>query len=306
MTNSTIAMRDAFLDRLYDLAKEDRNIILVSADMGAPSIERFRRDLSSQYVNVGVAEQNMIMVAVGLTLGGKKVFTFTIGPFATARCFEFTKVDISLMNLPITIIGVGAGFSYDGDGPTHYTTEDVSIMRALPHMQILSPCDSIAAAKFADVAYGSNSPTYVRLDRQEVPEIYASSDSFEEGFKELKPGNEICIVATANMVHNALKISERFAQQGRSIGVVDLFRLKPIGEQFKRLLTKYKTIVSLEEHLLDGGMGSILAEIITDDRLPITLKRIGLDRYVYAYGRKNIQKLCGIDEDAIVTAIENL
>jgi len=306
MKNETIAMRDAFLDRLYDLAKQDRDIILVSADMGAPSIERFRRDLSSQYVNVGVAEQNMIMVAAGLTLGGKKVFTFTIGPFATARCFEFTKVDVSLMNLPVTIIGVGAGFSYDGDGPTHYATEDVSIMRALPHMQILSPCDSVAAAKFADLAYASNCPTYVRLDRQEVPEIYDASESFEEGFNQLKPGEDICIVATANMVHSALAIHRRFAQAGKNIGIIDLFRLKPIGEEFKRALTKYKTIVSLEEHLLEGGMGSVIAELITDERLPIALKRIGLDRYVYAYGRKHIQKLCGIDEDSVVKAIESL
>jgi len=304
--HEVIAMRDAFLGRLYDLAKQDRDIILVSADMGAPSIERFRRDLSSQYVNVGVAEQNMIMVAAGLTLGGKKVFTFTIGPFATARCFEFTKVNISLMNLPVTIIGVGAGFSYDGDGPTHYATEDVSIMRALPHMQILSPCDSVAAAKCADLAHESSCPTYVRLDRQEVPEIYGPRASFADGFNELRQGDDICIVATANMVHSALAVNRRFAQQGKSIGVIDLFRLKPIGEEFKQALAKYKTIVSLEEHLLEGGMGSIISELITDERLPIALKRIGLDRYVYAYGRKNIQKLCGIDEDSVVKTIEDL
>ena len=304
--NDVIAMRDAFIEKLYDFAKQDRNIILVSADMGAPSLEKYRRDFSSQYVNVGVAEQNMIMVAVGLALAGKKVFTFSIGPFATARCFEFTKVDIILMNLPVTIIGVGAGFSYDGDGPTHYATEDISIMRALPNIQIFSPCDSITAAECAHMAYKSSSPTYVRLDRQIVPDIYTPSESFDLGFKELRPGNDICIVATANMVHSALAVSKRFVQKGSSIGVIDLFRLKPIGEEFKKVIAKYKTIVSLEEHLLDGGMGSIIAEIIADERLPIILKRFGLSRYVYAYGRKNIQKLCGIDEDSVTSAIENL
>jgi transketolase len=304
--NDVIAMRDAFIEKLYDFAKQDRNVILVSADMGAPSLERYRRDLSSQYVNVGVAEQNMIMVAVGLTLAGKKVFTFSIGPFATARCFEFTKVDIILMNLPITIIGVGAGFSYDGDGPTHYATEDISIMRVLPQIQIYSPCDSIAAAACAHMAYKSSSPTYIRLDRQVVPEIYSTSESFEMGFKELNQGDDICIVATANMVHSALAISRQFEKKGSNIGVIDLYKLKPIGQEFKKVISKYKTIISLEEHLLDGGMGSIIAEIITDEHLPIILKRLGLNKYVYAYGRKNIQKLFGINEESIVNVIENL
>jgi transketolase len=302
----TIAMRDSFLESLYDLARQDRNIILVSADMGAPSLDIFRRDLSSQYVNVGVAEQNMVMVAAGLALSGKKVFCFSIGPFATSRCYEFTKVDVSLMNLPITIIGVGAGFSYDGDGPTHYCTEDVSIMRVLPRMTILSPCDSIAAAACANIAYRSSNPVYVRLDRQVVPDIYSLSESFESGFKELKQGGDICIVATANMVHSALAISGKFARNGIKIGVIDLFRLKPIEDGFKLAIKKYKMLVSLEEHLLDGGLGSAIAEIIVDDQLPVKLKRIGLSSYIYAYGRKNIQKLCHIDEESVASMIEGL
>jgi transketolase len=274
--------------------------------MGAPGLEVYRRDLSSQYVNVGVAEQDMIMIAAGLALAGKKVFTFSIGPFATARCFEFTKVDIVLMNLPVTIIGVGAGFSYDADGPTHYTTEDISIMRVLPNMQIFSPCDSIAAAACADLTYKSSGPAYVRLDRQVVPEIYSNGESFESGFKELRSGNDICIVATANMVHNALSISNHFASKGRKIGVIDLLRLKPVGDDFKKAIMEYKVIISMEEHLLDGGLGSILAEIIIDENLPVRLKRFGLNKYMYAYGRKNIQKLFGIDEDSIIKAIENM
>lgn len=305
--SEVIAMRDSFIERLYDIAKKDRNVIFVSADMGAPALERFRRDFSTQYVNVGVAEQDMIMIAAGLALSGKKVFTFSIAPFATSRCFEFTKVDVSLMNLPITIIGVGAGFSYDGDGPTHYSTEDVSIMRALPHMNILSPCDSITAAKCADIAYKSNCPTYIRLDRQVVPDIYDPSESFEEGFKELQTGEEVCIVATANMVHSALSICIRLKEKGINIGVIDLFRLKPIGDEFVKAISKYKIVVSLEEHLLNGGMGSAIAEIIVDGQLPIKLKRFGIDdEYLYAYGRKNIQKLSGIDEDSVISTIESL
>lgn len=305
--SETLAMRDSFIERLYVLAEQDRNIVFVSADMNAPALERFRRDLAGQYVNVGVAEQNMIMVAAGLTLSGKRVFTFSIAPFATARCFEFAKIDVSLMHLPITIVGVGAGFSYDGDGPTHYSTEDVSIMRVLPGMEILSPCDSIAAAKCADLAYGADHPVYIRLDRQVVPDLYDPADSFEEGFKELRQGRDICIVATANMVHNALSISSRCAEAGKDIGVIDLFRLKPIGDKFIEALLRYKTVISLEEHLLNGGMGGALAEVFADKGLPVALKRFGInDKYIYAYGRRNLQKICGIDEDTVISAIEKM
>ena len=307
MASEPLAMRDAFIERLSELAKQDRNIVFVSADMGAPALDRFRRDLSGQYVNTGVAEQNMIMVASGLAMSGKKAFTFSIAPFATARCFEFTKINISLMNLPVTIIGVGAGFSYDGDGPTHYSTEDVSIMRVLPHMEILSPCDSIAAAGCADLAYKADHPVYIRLDRQVVPDIYDPSYSFEDGFRQIKPGTDICIAATANMVHNALSISSRCGMAGKEIGVIDLYRLKPLGDALFEAFSKFKTVISLEEHLLNGGMGSALAEEFIDRRLQVALKRFGInDKYVYAYGRKYIQKLCGIDEDSVIESIERM
>lgn len=127
-----ITMRDAFLNRLYDIAKENRDIILISADMGAPALDKFRSDLSSQFINVGIAEANLVTIATGMALSGKKVFIYAIMPFVTSRCYEMIKVDLSLMNVPVTAIGVGAGFSYDDSGPTHHSTEDISIMRTLP------------------------------------------------------------------------------------------------------------------------------------------------------------------------------
>jgi len=299
-------LRDAFFNKLYDIAKQDRDVILVSADMGAPSLDKFRSDLSSQYLNVGVAEENMMAVGVGLALSGKKVFVYAIGPFATSRCYEFIKLDVSLMNTPITIISVGAGYSYDDSGPTHHLTEDISIMRIFPNMEILNPSDNIMATSFAEMAYKSNHPVYIRLDRKILPINCDVSESFEEGFKELKSGKDVCIVSTGNMVHNALKIHQNCLEKGKEIGVIDLYRLKPINvKKFINCLVKYEYIISCEEHLLAGGLGSILSEIIMDNKLPLKLKRIGVDdQYCYLYGRRNIQKRTGIDINDVMNEID--
>jgi len=299
-----VSMRDAFIGKLYEIGLEDKNLVFVSGDMGAPALDDFRKNLASQFVNVGIAEHNMVAVASGLALEGKKVYGFAIAPFASSRCHEFTKVDLSLMKIPVTLLGVGAGFGYDDSGPTHHTTEDISIMRALPNMEIYCPADSFCASKVAELTYKSGKPGYVRLDRQLQPLIYDEGESFEEGFKELKEGEEICIVATGNMVHNALEVAEKLEGSGKKVGVIDLYRIKPVNPSFKDVLKKYKYIISLEEHLLDGGLGSLIGEIILDDNLDVKLKRLGVDEYIYKYGRQNIQENFGIDVDSVVRFIE--
>ncbi|MFC1682200.1 transketolase family protein [Nanoarchaeota archaeon] len=301
------SMRDAFIDEVYRFAKQDKEVIFVSADMGAPAFDKYRVDLADQFVTVGIAEHNMVAVAAGLAKEGKKVFTIAIAPFTTSRCHEFIKLNCGLMKIPLNIVGVGAGFGYDDSGPTHHTTEDISIMRAIPNLDILSPCDSVSAKKFAEKSYNSKNPIYIRLDRQVLPKIYSEIESFESGFKELKTGDSICIVSTGNMVHEALEISSKMELQGKKVGVIDLYQLKPLPKDLKEVLKKYKTVISLEEHILEGGLGGIIAELIVDDNLSIKLKRIGLKDYIYAYGgRENIQKICGIDIDTVIRQIENI
>jgi len=307
MTN-TITMRDAFFDALYELAKRDRNIVVVSADMGAPSLDQFRRDLASQFVNVGIAEASMVTVAAGLALNGKRVFTYAIMPFATARCYELIKVDFSLMNLPVTTVGIGAGFSYEDSGPTHHSTEDITIMRALPNMIIFSPSDYVMAAKLAEVVCQIPGPTYIRLDRQMLPRLYDPKQSltFSEGLASLKTGKDVCIIATGNMVHNALAIADKLAESSIEAGVIDLYRLKPVNEELLLdLIASSPKLVTLEEHLLIGGLGSAVAEMLVDHGQTIPLKRFGIpDKYVYAYGgREHIQRICGIDVETVTKAI---
>lgn len=297
-------MRDAFIGKLYDIGLTDKNLIFVSGDMGAPALDKFRKDLAAQFVNVGIAEHNMVAVASGLALEGKKTYCYAIAPFASSRCYEFTKVNLSLMKIPVTIIGIGAGFGYDDSGPTHHTTEDISIMRALPNMEIYCPADSVCAAKVAELTHKSGKPGYVRLDRQMQPEIYSEDETFEEGYKELRTGEEIGIITTGNMVHTALNVADKLKENGKNVGVIDLYRIKPVNPYLKDILKKYKYIVSLEEHLLDGGLGSLIGEIILDNDLDVKLKRLGVTEYLYKYGRENINEHCGLDVDSVVRFIE--
>jgi transketolase len=303
---SQVSMRDAFFDRLYELAAQDRNIILVSADMGAPSLDKFRTDLAGQYVNVGIAEQNMITVAAGLALSGKKVFTYAIMPFVTLRCYEITRVDLSLMNLPVTIIGVGAGFSYDDSGPTHHSTEDISVMRALPNMTILNASDSVMATYIAENSCRISGPSYARLDREVLPALYQPGARFDDGVIRHREGKDLAIIATGNMTHKALEIAGRLAGHSVETAVIDLFRLKPVNEA---LLLKYisqsKKTVTLEEHFLNGGIGSVVAEVLADNDFAVPLKRFGIrDKYYYVYGgRDNILQRCGLDAETVSTEI---
>ena len=300
------SMRDAFFDELYPIAMKDRNIIVISADMGAPSLDKFRENLAEQFVNVGIAEQNMVNVASGLALEGKKVFVYAIMPFATLRCYEVIKVNLSLMNIPVTVIGVGAGFSYDDSGPTHHSTEDIAVMRALPNMVVLSPSDSIMAAGFARMSCQMTTPNYVRLDREVLPPLYQPDADFTDGLSVLRTGDDACIIATGNMVHIALEVSDKLKEQAVNAGVIDLYRIKPINQELLfTSLEKVKRIVTLEEHLLTGGLGSAALEILADSDKAIPVKRIGIqDKYLYAYGgRNNIQAICGLDTGSVTKTI---
>jgi len=212
------------------------------------------------------------------------------------------KVDLSLMNIPVTIIGVGAGFSYDDSGPTHHCTEDIAIMRVLPHMTILNSSDSIMAAKFAGMSYKMSGPNYVRLDRETLPPIYNQDDNFSDGLSNLSPGEDICIIATGNMVHRAFDVANKLKEHSIEAGVIDLYRIRPINEELLLdSIEKLKRIVTLEEHLLAGGIGSAVAETLIDNDKTMSLKRIGIrGKYYYAYGgRNNIQSQCGLDTDSV-------
>ena len=301
------SQRDAFWDRIYELAREDSDIVLVIADMGAPALDKFRTDLSGQYVDVGIAEQQAIVLAAGLALSGKKVFAYAIAPFITLRCYEQIRVDLASMNLPVTLVGVGAGVSYEESGPTHHAVDDLSALRILPNLTIHNMTDSVMARAFADISCTMEGPNYVRLDRETLPALYKKTADFTHGLTVLARGSDLCIVATGNMVHRALALRRTLKDEGVKAGVIDLFTL-PIPEApFIEGIGKAKRIVTLEEHTLPGGLGGAVCEVLADRGILKPVKRFGMDfrtGYCYRYGgRERIQQLYGLDEETILKSI---
>lgn len=299
-------IRDAFFDVLYDIAQEDRHLIFLTADMGAMSLERFRRDLPKQYINVGVAEQNMVSVAAGLALAGKRVFIYAIAPFATQRCYEQIKVDLSGMRLPVTVIGAGPGIAYNSDGATHHAILDIALMRALPGMIILNPSDAAMATRVARLCYNSDHPAYVRIDKGKLPLLYPPEESFSDGLSLVRKGRELLIVTTGAMVHKALRVAETLRDKGIEATVMDLYRIKPVNESLLlHYAAEYDRIVTLEEHSLMGGIGSVVSEILVDHEIRVSVKRFGIeDTYCDRYGdREWMHTHYGLDDGTLVDRI---
>jgi transketolase len=303
----TKMLRDAFWDTVYDMAREDRSILVVSADFGAPSLDKFREQLALQYIDVGIAEQHAVSLAAGLALGGKKVFAYAIAPFITLRCYEQTRINLASMKLPVTLVGVGAGVSYDDSGPTHHTVDDLSIMRILPNFKIYNASDATMAAGFARIARHADCANYVRLDRKEMPDLYAPDTDFSRGVHVLRRGGDVCLAATGNMVHRALDVAEELDKQGKKASVVDVSILPVAEEPFLDAVKSVKKIYTLEEHNLAGGFGSAVCEVVCDAGLSIPIKRFAMDfrqGYCYQYGgRDRIQELYGLDKAGIVAAV---
>lgn len=306
MKVSDIDIRDAFFDEVYAIASKDPNVLFLTADMGAFSLNRFKEDLSSQYINVGVAEQNLVSVAAGLALGGKKVFIYTIASFITQRCYEQIKIDLCGMRLPVTIIGSGPGIAYSSDGPTHHAIQDVAIMRTLPEMIIFNPSDPVMASAAARIAYKSRGPVYIRIDKGRLPLLYDSDEDFSAGLALLKKGSDLTIIATGIMVPQAFKVADELAKYAIDAGIIDLYRLKPINEELLlALIEQSNRIVILEEHSIIGGIGSAVGEILVDKGKNIPIKRIAIpDQNCVGYGdREWIYSFYSLDVKSITRTI---
>ena len=302
-----MTQRDVFWNKVYDLAKADRNIVVVSVDMGAPALDKFRTDFPSQFVNVGIAEQNGILVASGLAMAGKRPFVYAIAPFVILRPLELIRVENCMMNIPITIVGVGAGVGYDDSGPTHHLIEDIAIMRAMPNIVINSISDNVMAEAVAEMSCSMPVTNYVRLERQLYSSLYDRETDFSKGVGVLKEGDDGCIVATGCMVHTAIDIAEKLKKQSLNVGVVDVYTIPINASLLTQKIGKAKRIITLEEHFLPGGLGSAVCEILNDFGIPIPVKRIGLSiekAYCYEYGgREEIRRYYGIDQDELLKQI---
>jgi len=304
-TNKTqiIDIRDAFFETIYELALADSNLTILSADMGAKSFEKFRENIPTQIFNIGVAEQNLISLAAGMSLAGKKVISFGISSFLIHRSRAQIRHDLCIMNLPVILVGSGPGVVYDYDGPCHHAIEDVSTMRSLPGMNVFSPCDQTSAASTAISSIECTTPSYVRLDKGKHENLYFDKEQESSDCSILKEGKDILFITTGIMSHNICEVVTKLTQEGISCGHLDIVKIKPINVKYIcNEIRKYRGVVTAEEHLLQGGLGSIIAECLVDNNLQISMKRFGFrDEYQNVRGsRSYLHKKYGIDVQSIV------
>ncbi len=278
------AMRDALLERIHGAMWQDERIFFVCADFGAPTLDKIRADFPGRFVNVGIAEQNLINVAAGLALEGFTVFAYAIAPFITMRCYEQCRTNLALLStvrpMNVNLIGVGAGYSYVVSGPTHQCYEDITLMRALPNFRVLSPSDHVTAGQLFDVCVGATGPKYLRFDAQNLPVLHGGeAPRTENGFTVLKQGNGACIVATGYMVHTALNVAAQLEASGHASTVIDLFDLSHFDQAaLLGMLGTHRAVISMEEGFGGrGGVDSMLRDLMSRQGAELPLLSVAVE-----------------------------
>lgn len=304
-------MRNTFINKIHKAALKNKNIIFLTGDLGYSVIENFKAQLPEQVINVGIAEQNMIGLAAGLALAGKKVFVYSIIPFVTMRCLEQIRVDVCYQNLDVNIIGVGGGFAYGTLGATHHAIEDMAIMRSLPNMKIVSPADAVEADILAGQIISAKGPFYIRLNRGGEKNIYKSlrpKIRLGKGFI-LKKGKDISIISIGAITEVALITADFLNKEGISTEVVSIHSLKPIDKNLiKKIFTEKKAVFTLEEHTIFGGLGSAVAEIAAESGFNIPFKRIGVkDEYPKVIGKQDfLREIAGISPEQVAEIVKKI
>jgi transketolase len=301
-------MRNAMMKALFELANDNKDVMLITGDLGFGLFEDFSEKFPSQFVNIGIAEQNMIGVSTGLALEGKIVFVYSIGNFPTLRCLEQIRNDACYHNLNINIICMGAGFSYGALGMSHHATEDIAIMRSLPGTTVISPSTE-DEAYFSTIELSKrNSVGYLRLDKSKVSKRKKSKNELEIGKGNiLKDGSDYTIIACGGIVEEALLAADNLDKNNISCKVVSMHTIKPIDNALIQDCVKNsKGIVSLEEGNITGGLGSaILEACLKNGEFPLKMKTLGInDEYVSIVGSQEyLRDSVGISKRFIVNTI---
>lgn len=287
--------RDVFIQVILEAARKDRDIMFLSADFGSEILDTYRAELPDQFIHCGISEQHMIDLAAGLSLAGKKVYVYCMGPFLSLRCYEQIKCAIDMMSLPVTLIGVGVGLGYADSGPTHYVTEDIACLRALNGIELYTLADNDSAIAAAELSLASPAFRYFRLDRSPMPNVYAHvytpfSQYDNLGFNVLADGKDVCILSSGYMLHRCLEAYKRLAVEGIKPGIIDLYCIKPFDEiKLNTVLQQYDAIITVEEQGLSGGFGSAIIESLIDSKLQVkNVTRMGLsDHYFFENGGRD-------------------
>lgn len=271
-------MRQAFLDTLLELARQDRRIVFLTADLGFMAVEPLREAFPDRFLNVGVAEQNMVGIATGLAEAGFLPFVYSIGTFASMRDYEFIRNGPVLHKLPVRIIGVGAGFEYGSAGPTHHAIEDLGIMRLHPDLCVVAPADAEQTKEALRQTFDLDRPVYYRLGKDGRQVVAGLKGEFRLGRLALiGEGTETVFLATGAVAVEACRAAAALRERGveTSVGIVSSFNPSPIAD-LASLLSRTRLAISVEAHYVTGGLGSLAAEVIAENGLGCRLVRCGV------------------------------
>ena len=272
-------MRRAFVNELESIMKNDENTLLLTGDLGFSVFERIRDSFPKQYINMGVSEQNMIGVAAGMALTGKQVFVYSIIPFLVFRPFEQVRNDICYQNLPVRLVGVGAGYSYSDAGFTHHAIEDYGILRSQPNLTILSPADPLEVAELTKQIPLIKGSSYMRLDRNGESILHDKHKYIKIGKAlELAKGEDILFVTTGSILGKALEVKHLLELDGYSMTILNYHTIKPFDELTLLKHLEGKTlVVTLEEHLVNTGIFSIVSQIILRHNICVKAIPFGIE-----------------------------
>ena len=304
-------MRDIFLNTLLELAEKDTSIMLLTGDLGYGVLDSFENKCPNQYLNVGVAEQNMTGLATGLALEGKNVFTYSIANFSTLRCLEQIRNDAAYHEVNVKIVAIGGGFSYGALGMSHHATEDLAILRALPKVTVISPSTKWETAQATRSLVNTPGVGYLRLDKSCADDNDGKiGGDFEVGKARcLREGIDITLISTGGITQEALMAAELAEQSGISCRVLSFHTIKPIDKsEILKAVRETGRLVTVEEHNINGGLGSAVAEVCMDSGIyPKYFKRIALnDVYSSVVGSQAfLKKHYKMDCAAIYNAIMN-
>ncbi len=302
-------MRNAFIKKLTEVAEKNKDLLLLTGDLGFRVLDGFRDLYPKQFFNIGVAEANMASIAAGMALEGKCAFIYSIAPFVTMRCYEQIRNDICFHKANVKVVSVGGGYSYGNNGPTHHALTDIALMRVLPEMTVICPGDPVEAACATEAAAEYNGPVYLRLGRSNERVIHQGPPDFKIGKGLiLKEGDGAALISTGNMLDAAMDAAEALSQTGVSCRVVSLHTVKPLDtELLRECFDNFPAVFTLEEHSILGGLGSAVLEFAAKSEINSTkLKTIAApDQTIHETGsHEHLRRLAGLTAEQITHTIK--
>ncbi len=302
------AARKAFTKTLLELAKSDPTVFALATDSrGSVTLNDFVKELPNQFVECGIAEQDAVGIAAGLSNLGLKPFVCGPASFYSTRAAEQVKVDVAYSHVNVKVIGVSGGVSYGALGGTHHAIQDIALFRAVPNLQVMLPADGNQAAAMTRALVQSPEPAYVRMGRGDVPDVYGEDAPFEIGkANQLRAGGDGAVIACGEMVWHALEAARLLESEGIHVTVLDMHTIKPLDEQAILRAAQTGAIVTVEEHIIRGGLGGAVAEVVCQNN-PVKMKILGLpDETVYSGTSAEVFAHYHLNAEGIAAAMKKL